>query len=81
MGIIKSKLGKYTLFLFLNIFRNSLKDVKYCNSVLPEFTGCNTFGLESYSLFYMEKQYLCMWCPSMVAGFCWTLMRDVPEAK
>jgi hypothetical protein len=29
----------------------------------------------------MEKKYQGKWSPSMLAGYCWTLSRDVPLAK
>jgi len=29
----------------------------------------------------MEKQCQGMWTSSMLADYCWTLKRDVPEAK
>jgi len=29
----------------------------------------------------MEKQYQGMWTSSMLADYCWTLKRDVPDAK
>jgi hypothetical protein len=29
----------------------------------------------------MEKRYQGKWSPSMLADYCWTLKRDVPQAK
>jgi len=29
----------------------------------------------------MEKRYQCKWTSSMLADYCWTLKRDVPDAK
>jgi hypothetical protein len=29
----------------------------------------------------MEKQYQGKWSPSMLADYCWTLKRDVPQTK
>ncbi|UYV76721.1 hypothetical protein LAZ67_14001873 [Cordylochernes scorpioides] len=29
----------------------------------------------------MEKRYQGKWCPGMLADYCWTLKRDVPQAK
>jgi hypothetical protein len=29
----------------------------------------------------MEKRYQGKWSPSMLSDYCWTLKRDVPQAK
>jgi len=29
----------------------------------------------------VEKRYQCKWASSMLADYCWTLKRDVPEAN
>ncbi|UYV79127.1 hypothetical protein LAZ67_17001185 [Cordylochernes scorpioides] len=29
----------------------------------------------------MEKRYQCKWSPAMLADYCWTLKRDLPQAK
>jgi len=29
----------------------------------------------------MERRYQGKWSPSMLADYCWTLKRDVPQAK
>ena len=29
----------------------------------------------------MEKRFQCKWTSSIVAGYCWTLKKDVPDAK
>ena len=32
-------------------------------------------------IYTMEKQYKGKWSPSMLADYCWTLRRDVQQAK